>query len=121
MQRGVDAAVYLVVGAAAGETSGGRPLDDLLSLTQRLDGVLLEFAGCWTRPAADEALLAASAPWGNARPLDWGESLIERVTEHLGVDASIGIATTTIMARLCAGWRRPGELFSGFRGTSINS
>ena len=80
-----------------------RRLDDLVSLTDRVDGVLARFAKGWHRPSADEAILSQYAPWGSRKtPLDWAGALRHGVRDELGLDCSVGIAGTRVAARICS-------------------
>lgn len=90
------------------ERSRGHDLEALVSFTERLDGQLERHAAGWTRPSADEAVVVGLPPWGNrARPMDWAAELREGLHQMLGLDASVGIATTRLTARMCSRLARP--------------
>lgn len=92
----------------------GRGLDDLISLTEELGEVLDRQAAGWTRPSADEAVLVSSgdaAPWARRSaplaPLDWAAGLRDGIAKGLHLDASVGIASTLVAARICSRMARP--------------
>ena len=93
------------------DASPARRLDDLVSLTDRVDGALARFAEGWQRPSADEAILSQQAPLGSQQarlaPLDWAGELRDAVHEELGLDCSVGIAATRVTARICSRLARP--------------
>jgi DNA polymerase-4 len=83
-------------------------LDDLMSLTDRLDRTLARYGRNWERPSADEAVLATHAPWGETvQPLDWAGALRDAVHDDVGLDCSVGIASTRFAARICSRIARP--------------
>ena len=90
------------------DASPARRLDDLVSLTDRVDGALARFAEGWQRPSADEAILSQQWPLGSQQsPLDWAGELRDAVHEELGLDCSVGIAATRVAARICSRMARP--------------
>ena len=90
------------------DASPERRLDDLVSLTDRVDSALARFAEGWQRPSADEAILSQRAPSGSQRALlDWAGRLRDAVHEELGLDCSVGIAATRVAARICSRMARP--------------
>ena len=90
------------------DSIGSRELDVLMSLTDRLDQALARHGSGWERPSADEAVLATDPPWGEtARPMDWAGALRDSVEHELGLDCSVGIASTRFAARICSRIARP--------------
>ena len=90
------------------DSFGSRKLDDLMSVTDQLDRTLARHASGWKRPSADEAVLATHPPWGeHARAMDWASAVRDSVHDELGLDCSVGIASTQFAARICSRIARP--------------
>jgi nucleotidyltransferase/DNA polymerase involved in DNA repair len=89
----------------------GRGLEDMMSLTEEVGRLLDQHGSGWTRPSADEAVLVstlAGAPWARRRsPMDWAGSLRDEIAKELHLDASVGIASTLVAARICSRMARP--------------
>ena len=87
----------------------GHDLDELVSLTDRLDEVLARYADGWTRPSADEAVLvAATKQWGHrGSAMDWAVAVRDEIAKSLSLDSSFGIASTRVTARICSRLARP--------------
>lgn len=87
---------------------GGRELDHLVSLTDRLDATLARYGSSWKRPSADEAVLLTSPGWSESvQPMDWAGALRDSVRDDLALDCSVGIASTQFAARICSRLARP--------------
>lgn len=90
------------------EAGADKSLEELLSLTDRLDDALAAVARGWKRPSADEASLVGPEPWhATGSPLDWAEGLRGCVRDAIGMECSIGIARTPLAARVCSRLARP--------------
>ncbi len=112
------------------DASPARRLEDLVSLTDRVDGALARFAEGWQRPSADEAILSQRAPWRSRQrslgapssPLDWAGELRDAMQQELDLDCSVGIAATRVAARICSRMARPRGVMlwlSGYENTLI--
>lgn len=90
------------------DSIGSLSLEALLSMTDRVDRTLGRHARGWKRPSADEAVLATNPPWGeNPGAMDWASAVRDSVSEELGLDCSVGIASTQFAARICSRIARP--------------
>jgi DNA polymerase-4 len=83
----------------------------MVSLTEELGRVLERYARGWSRPSADEAILVSTkpdAPWGvRGAAMDWAASLRDEIANDVHLDASVGIASTLVAARICSRMARP--------------
>jgi hypothetical protein len=90
-------------------------LDALLSRTTGFERCLARHGMGWEHPAADEAFLVRPAEKTGdvardaSGPLDvdWAERLREDIRRSLGLDASVGIASTRLAARIASRLARP--------------
>lgn len=90
------------------EASREHDLEGLVELTDRFDARLEQHASGWIKPSADEAVLVAEPPWEpGGKPLDWAERIRSDLSAELGLDVSVGIASTRVAARICARMARP--------------
>ena len=103
--------VHVSLDLLDGKEGGDKSLEDWLAVTVALDCVLGRHASGWTRPSVDEAAFDGPAPWGvDGSPLDWADALKSDLASelHLGErSASVGIAATSVAARICSRIARP--------------
>jgi DNA polymerase-4 len=70
--------------------------------------VLLEHSRRVERPSADEAYVDLTREGeGGPHPVGAAEAIKDAVQRRLGLDASLGLASTRLTARVASGWARP--------------
>jgi nucleotidyltransferase/DNA polymerase involved in DNA repair len=88
------------------DTCRGQPVEQLVAFTSAFEALLARYATGWRLPAAGEACFEGEPPWSlsdkPSSPLDWGASLCDTISSELGLEGSVGIAATSIAARLAA-------------------
>lgn len=83
-------------------------IEAVVELNHAVDRCLSKMSPGWERPSADEAVLVAEAPWkGDGSPLDWADAVRRLIHSELGLDCSVGIASTRVAARVCSRLARP--------------
>jgi len=83
-------------------------LDAYARHSEEVTAVLLAASRRVERPSADEALvdLTPEAP-GAPPPVRAAETIRDELQRRLGLDASLGIASSRLAARVASGWARP--------------
>lgn len=91
------------------DSVAGHRLEVLLETTDGLKSCLERHGEGWERPAADEAVLVTAPPWKEESrdAFRWAESLRDDVTRSVGLDVSVGIASTRLAARVASRLARP--------------
>jgi DNA polymerase-4 len=83
-------------------------LDAYARVSEQVTGILLAASRRVERPSADEAYvdLTAERPAGVA-PVPAAERIKDELQRRLGLDASLGLASSRLAARVASGWARP--------------
>jgi DNA polymerase-4 len=83
-------------------------LDTYARVSEDVTGLLLSASRRVERPSADEAYvdLTRESP-SSPTPVAVAESLKDELQRRLGLDASLGLATTRLAARVASTWARP--------------
>jgi DNA polymerase-4 len=85
--------------------------------SEEVTAVLLAASRRVERPSADEAFvdLTADGPADTA-PVRAAESIRDELQRRLGLDASLGLASSRLSARIASGWAKPRGLLVVFPG-----
>ena len=83
-------------------------LDTYARISEEVTGVLLSASRRVERPSADEGYvdLTRESP-SSPNPVTLAESLKDELQRRLGLDASLGLASTRLAARVASTWARP--------------
>lgn len=86
-----------------------RRIEDAIQRSSLIKKCLEKYQPGWERPSADEAVLMMSTPEddGHEALLDWAENLREDIRKTIHTDASIGIASCRLAARIASRCARP--------------
>jgi hypothetical protein len=87
----------------------GQSLEDVLSQNVRLEACLEKFQKGWERPSADEAVWITTATQGDGADstMRWVEKLREHIHSSTELNASAGIASTRLAARVASRLAKP--------------
>jgi DNA polymerase-4 len=87
----------------------GQSIDDVVSQALRLKACLEKFQEGWERPSADEAVWVTTVAGdaGYESVLDWVEKLRDQIHSSTELNASVGIATTRLAARVASRIAKP--------------
>ena len=101
----------LVIHVTLDESFGGKgqSIEDAVSQTSLLKGCLERYQRGWERPSADEAVWVTTAP-SNGKvdsTVRWVERLRDDIQATTQLDASVGIASTRVAARIASRLARP--------------
>ena len=85
--------------------------------SEEVTAVLLAASRRVERPSADEAFvdLTADGP-GDPPPVRAAETIRDELQRRLGLDASLGLASSRLAARIASGWAKPRGLLVVFPG-----
>jgi DNA polymerase IV len=83
-------------------------LDTYARVSEDVTALLLSASRRVERPSADEAYvdLTRDGP-GSAAPVPAAEALKDEIQRRLGLDASLGLASSRLAARVASSWARP--------------
>ena len=85
--------------------------------SEEVTAVLLAASRRVERPSADEAFLDLTADGpADTTPLRAAESIRGELQRRLGLDASLGVASSRLAARIASGWAKPRGLLVVFPG-----
>ncbi len=85
--------------------------------SEEVTAVLLAASRRVERPSADEAFLDLTADGpGDTAPVRAAEGIREELQRRLGLDASLGLASSRLAARIASGWAKPRGLLVVFPG-----
>lgn len=111
MKHHTPQVAYVTLDNFFDEYRGKEGLDNLLSRTAGFEQALERHGHDWQRPSADEAVLVRAGKSSEDSPvvLDaaWAERLREDIRRAIALDASVGIASTRLAARIASRVARP--------------
>jgi DNA polymerase-4 len=89
--------------------------------SEEVTAVLLAASRRVERPSADEAFvdLTADGP-GEAPPVRAAETIRDELQRRLGLDASLGLASSRLAARIASGWAKPRGLLVVLSGYELS-
>ncbi len=82
-------------------------LDTYGRVGEEVTAVLLAASRRVERPSADEAFVDLSPEHGSVPPVRATETIRDELQRRLGLDASLGLATSRLAARIASGWAKP--------------
>ena len=82
-------------------------LDTYGRIGEEVTAVLLAASRRVERPSADEAFVDLSPEHGSVPPVRAAETIRDELQRRLGVDASLGLASSRLAARIASGWAKP--------------
>ena len=82
-------------------------LDTYGRVGEEVTAVLLAASRRVERPSADEAFVDLSPEPGSVPPVRATETIRDELQRRLGLDASLGLATSRLAARIASGWAKP--------------
>jgi DNA polymerase-4 len=83
-------------------------LEAYAHVSDEVTGILLAASRRVERPSADEAYVDLTREsHGGVQPVAAAESIKDEVQRRLGLDASLGLASSRIAARVASSWARP--------------
>jgi DNA polymerase-4 len=96
-------------------------LDRYGRASDEVTAVLLAASRRVERPSADEAFvdLTPDAP-GDPPPMRAAETIRDALQRRLGLDASLGLASSRLAARIASGWARPRGLLAVLPGYELS-
>jgi DNA polymerase-4 len=74
---------------------------------EEVTAVLLAASRRVERPSADEAFVDLSPEHGSIPPVRAAETIRDELQRRLGLDASLGLASSRLAARIASGWAKP--------------
>jgi DNA polymerase-4 len=82
--------------------------DAYARFTEEVTAILQSASRRVERPSADEAYVDLTAEGGEARaPVAAAEAIKDEIQRRLGLDASLGLASSRLAARVASSWARP--------------
>jgi DNA polymerase-4 len=96
-------------------------LDTYGRVSEEVTAVLLAASRRLERPSADEAFvdLTPDSP-GDPAPVHTAERIRDELQRRLGLDASLGLASSRLAARIASGWARPRGLLVVLPGYELS-
>lgn len=96
-------------------------LDRYGRVSEEVTAVLLAASRRVERPSADEAFvdLTPDSP-GEPPPMRAAETIRDELQRRLGLDASLGLASSRLAARIASGWARPRGLLAVLPGYELS-
>ena len=96
-------------------------LDTYGRISDEVTAVLLAASRRVERPSADEAFvdLTPDSP-GDSTPVRLAETIRDELQRRLGLDASLGLASSRLAARIASGWARPRGLLVVLPGYELS-
>jgi DNA polymerase-4 len=82
-------------------------LDTYGRVGEEVSAVLLAASRRVERPSADEAFVDLSPEHGSVPPVRAAETIRDELQRRLGLDASLGLASSRLAARIASGWAKP--------------
>jgi DNA polymerase IV len=77
-------------------------------ITEEVTSILLTASRRVERPSADEAYVDLTRePGGDTNPVPAAEAIKDEIQRRLGLDASLGLASSRLAARVASSWARP--------------
>ncbi len=107
-EAGVRAGMSLSAARRVAPGSVFRPgdLDAYARVSEQVTGILLAVSRRVERPSADEACVDLT-PERSAAPVRLAEQVKDELQRRLGLDASLGLASSRLAARVASSWARP--------------
>ena len=82
-------------------------LDTYGRVGEEVTAVLLAASRRVERPSADEAFVDLTDPHAAVPPVRAAETIRDELQRRLGLDASLGLASSRLAARVASGWAKP--------------
>ncbi|MFN8096186.1 MAG: hypothetical protein U0599_28900 [Vicinamibacteria bacterium] len=95
-------------------------LDAYGRVSEEVTAVLLAASRRVERPSADEAFVDLTPETGGPAPVRAAEHVRDELQRRLGLDASLGLASSRIAARVASGWARPRGLLVVLPGYELS-
>ncbi len=95
-------------------------LDAYGRVSEEVTAVLLSASRRVERPSADEAFVDLTPDAGGPPPVRAAERVRDELQRRLGLDASLGLASSRLAARIASGWARPRGLLVVLPGYEIS-
>jgi DNA polymerase-4 len=95
-------------------------LDAYGRVSEEVTAVLLAASRRVERPSADEAFVDLTPEAGGASPVRAAERVRDELQRRLGLDASLGLASSRLAARIASDWARPRGLLVVLPGYELS-
>jgi DNA polymerase-4 len=95
-------------------------LDAYGHVSEEVTAVLLAASRRVERPSADEAFVDLTPEAGDVSPVRAAEHVRDELQRRLGLDASLGLASSRLAARIASGWARPRGLLVVLPGYELS-
>lgn len=95
-------------------------LDAYGRTSDEVTAVLLSASRRVERPSADEAFVDLTPEAGDPPPVRAAERVRDEIQRRLGLDASLGLASSRLAARIASGWARPRGLLVVLPGYELS-
>jgi len=95
-------------------------LDAYGRVSDEVTAVLLSASRRVERPSADEAFVDLTPETGGTPPVRAAERVRDELQRRLGLDASLGLASSRLAARIASGWARPRGLLVVLPGYELS-